>query len=230
MPKTKSIPPKGCLFYFRFRIFPGKSNLSFFPIIPVFFPMKHFSKKRQSFNRLSFLLLFSAGFFFQYFFPIFRPGIGMLPHPLTAVCLSFLYAGNRNISPCFRDQGKNRLPCPCKNFSGIRTGNFFRYCRNFLLLFHVKRSLSLCIFQKAYFQRCPEKLCRDRISFSLTGKFPCSPFSIRQFSLRRKNPDILPEAVHCSPFPPHSTLQKQESEAVPGRTFLTKYLSGNQNR
>lgn len=55
-------------------------------------------------------------------------------------------------------------------------------------------------------------------------------FSIRQFSLRRKNPDILPAAVHCGPFLLHLPLQKQESKAVPGRTFLTKHLSGNPNR
>ena len=45
-----------------------------------------------------------------------------------------------------------------------------------------------------------------------------------------KNPDILPAAVHCDPFLLHSSLQKQKSRAFPGRTFLTKYLSGNPNR
>lgn len=55
-------------------------------------------------------------------------------------------------------------------------------------------------------------------------------FSIRQFSLRQKNPDILPAAVYCGPFLLHSPLQKQESKAVPVRIFLTKHLSGNQDR
>lgn len=64
----------------------------------------------------------------------------------------------------------------------------------------------------------------------LPRRFSCSLFSIRQFSLRRKNPDILPAAVHCGPFLLHSPLQKQESKAFPGRTFLTKHLSENQNR
>lgn len=133
--KQKASLLKDAFFISDSEFFPGKSNLSFFPVIPVLFPMKYFSKKRPFLNRLSFLLLFSAGFFFQYFFPIFRPGIGMLPHPLTAVCLSFLYAGNRNIPPCFRNQRKNRLPCSCKNFtpeSGPTnfpdTAGIFFYC------------------------------------------------------------------------------------------------------
>lgn len=141
--KQKASLLKDAFFISDSEFFPGKSNLSFFPVIPVFFPMKHFSKKRQSFNRLPLLLLFSAGFFFQYFFPIFRPGIGMLPHSLTAVCLSFLYAGNRNISPCFRNQRKNRLPFPCKNFSPESgpanspefTGIFFIVSRETILIF-----------------------------------------------------------------------------------------------
>lgn len=41
--QNKSIPPKGCLFYFRFRIFSRKIKPFIFPVISVLFPMKHFS-------------------------------------------------------------------------------------------------------------------------------------------------------------------------------------------
>lgn len=106
--------------------------------MPFLFPIPNFSRKIKPFifsdhirivsheiffkketvpQSAVFLLLFSAGFFFQYFFPIFLPGIRMFPHPPTAVCLSFLYAGNRNISLFLRNRRKNRLPCPCKNFT-----------------------------------------------------------------------------------------------------------------
>lgn len=55
-------------------------------------------------------------------------------------------------------------------------------------------------------------------------------FSIRQFSLRRKNPDSFPRPYTAFLFSCIRFLQKQESKAVPVRIFLTKHLSGNQNR
>ena len=215
LPKTKSIPPKGCLFYFRFRIFPGKSSFSFFPVIPVLFPMKHFSKKRPFLNQLSFLLLFSAGFFF----PIFRQGIGMLPHPLTAVCLSFLYAGNRNIPPCFRNQRKNRLPWPCKNFFPESGLSVFSEFTGIFSIVSRETFFFPCILKKADIKRCPNRLLLIQIFFRSDS-----------FSYGKKSGHPSRGYTLQFLFLLHSPLQKQESEAVPGRTFLTKRLSGDSNR
>lgn len=167
-PKQKASLLKDAFFISDSEFFPGKSNLSFFPFFPVIsvlFPMKHFSKKRQSLNQLSFLLLFSAGFFFQYFFPIFRPGIGMLPHSLTAVCLSFLYAGNRNISPCFRNQRKNRLPFPCKNFFPESGLSVFSEFTGIFSIVSRETFFFPCILKKADIKRCPNRLLLIQIFF-----------------------------------------------------------------
>lgn len=127
--------------------------------------MKHFSKKRQSLNQLSFLLLFSAGFFFQYFFPIFLPGIGMLPHPPTAVCLSFLYAGNRNISLFLRNRRRNRLPWPCKNFFPESGLSIFSEFTGIFSIVSRETFFFPCILKKADIKRCPNRLLLIQIFF-----------------------------------------------------------------
>lgn len=230
-PKQKASLLKDAFSISDSEFFPGKSNLSFFPVIPVLFSMKHFSKKRQSLNQLSFLLLFSAGFFFQYFFPIFLPGIGMFPHPPTAVCLSFLYAGNRNISLFLRNRRKNRLPCPYKNFppesgpanSPQFTGNFSIVSRETFFFFP-------CLHIHQIYRNTRTSFSGTGYHFPSQGIFFCSLFPDQTVFPTPKKSGLFPAAVHCGPFFLHSTLQKQESEAVPGRTFLTKRLSGDSNR
>lgn len=154
--------------------------------MPFLFPIPNFSRKIKPFifsdhirivsheiffkketvpQSAVFLLLFSAGFFFQYFFPIFLPGIRMFPHPPTAVCLSFLYAGNRNISLFLRNRRKNRLPCPCKNFTPESGLSVFSEFTGIFSIVSRETFFFPCILKKADIKRCPNRLLLIQIFF-----------------------------------------------------------------